>query len=360
MTAATPVVELAGVSRRYGNVVALDAVSLTVARGELLAVVGPSGCGKTTLLQVVAGLTAPDAGSVRIVDRVVVDGDVWVPPERRRVGVVFQDHALFPHLTVADNVAFGVPRGRGRAARRDEALDLVRLRHLVDRYPHELSGGEQQRVALARALAPAPEVVLLDEPFSSLDANLRTDLRQQTAAVLRAAGTTAIFVTHDQTEALSIGGRVAVLRAGRVEQCAEPETVFHAPTTRFAATFLGEADMVRGTARAGIADTPVGRLPVDDRLSGAVDVMVRPHEVAMVAAADGDARVERVEFRGATVLHVLALDAGLHLRCEIAHERQLPVGTRVRVTVDAGHPFAAFPTDPPVGVVIADATVSAT
>ncbi|CAN5896623.1 ABC transporter ATP-binding protein [soil metagenome] len=339
-----PVLQLVRATKRYGDVVALDDVSLSVTGGELVAVVGSSGCGKTTLLQLIAGLTDVDGGQVIIDGNLVSGGGTWVPPESRRVGVVFQEHALFPHLTVAANVAFGLGRRRDRAARRHEVLELVRLGHLADRYPHELSGGEQQRVALARALAPGPALVLLDEPFSSLDTNLRAELRQQTAAVLRSAGTTAVFVTHDQTEALSIGGRVAVMRAGRIEQCAAPETVFHAPATRFAATFLGEADMVAGTARAGVAVTAIGRLPVSPHMSGAVDVMVRPHEVAVVADAQGSAVVDRVEFRGATVMHELAVDgAETRLRCEVPHVRQLAVGTRVRVTVDAGHPLAAFP-----------------
>jgi len=345
------VLDLSGVTKRYGDVVALDDVSLEVRRGEVLAVVGPSGCGKTTLLQVVAGLTAVDAGAVTIDGRVVVGGGAWVPPERRRVGVVFQDHALFPHLTVADNVEFGVPRGRERRSRRAEVLDLVRLGHLADRYPHELSGGEQQRVALARALAPRPAVVVLDEPFSSLDANLRVGLRQQTAAVLRDAGTTAVFVTHDQEEALSIGDRVAVLRAGRLEQVDRPAVVFSEPGTRFVATFIGEADLLPGHARNGVASTAVGELLISGAPGdGDVEVMVRPHEVAAVADVTGDAVVAGSEFRGAYVQHLIALDSGPRLRCEVPHTRVLATGTRVRVRVDAGHPLAAFPAAGPMNV----------
>lgn len=340
------VVHLAGVSKRYGDAVALDDLSLTVRRGELLAVVGPSGCGKTTLLHVIAGLTDVDGGSVTIAGGVVAGSGAWVPPERRRVGIVFQQHALFPHLTVAENVAFGVPRDRDRNARRHEALELVQLAHLSDRYPHELSGGEQQRVALARALAPRPAVVLLDEPFSSLDANLRAGLRQQTAKALRDSRTTAVFVTHDRHEALSIGDRVAVLHAGRIEQLTEPAAAFHAPATRFVATFLGEADLVPGTVRDGLATTAFGRLPVDPATpDGAVEVMVRPHEVLMTPDEGGDAVVTATEFRGAYVLHDLACARGVRLRCEAPHVRQSPVGTRVRVTVDPGHPLAAFPAD---------------
>lgn len=340
-----PAVELAGVTKRYGAVAALDDLSLTVARGELLAVVGPSGCGKTTFLQVVAGLVGADDGRVMIDDREVAGPGTWVPPEQRRVGMVFQDHALFPHLTVAANVGFGLSRASERGDRAREVLELVRLGHLAERYPHELSGGEAQRVALARALAPRPAVVLLDEPFSSLDTRLRVELRQHTAAVLRESATTAVFVTHDQDEALSIGDRVIVLRSGRIEQAADPETVFHAPTTRFVATFLGEADLLAGHAHDGVAATAVGRLDVVGTTTGAVDVMIRPHEVAMTPDDDGGAVVVATEFRGAYVSHVLELQRGERLRCEVTHPRALAPGTRVCVTVDASHPLAAFPAE---------------
>jgi iron(III) transport system ATP-binding protein len=341
-----PVLELEEATKHYGRVIALDRVSVSARRGELLAVVGPSGCGKTTLLQVVAGLTDVDAGRVTIGGRVVAGAGAWVPPERRRVGVVFQEHALFPHLTVADNVCFGLPRAADRRTRCAEALDLVRLGHLARRYPHELSGGEQQRVALARALAPRPAVVLLDEPFSSLDANLRVQLRQETATVLRASDATAVFVTHDRQEALSLGDRVAVLNDGALEQVDHPAVVFHTPRTRFVATFIGEADLLAGDVRDGIAQTVVGALPVTGiGADGPADVMVRPHEVVVDVARDGDdgnAMVGHSEFRGAHVFHVLVLDAGGELRCEMPHTRALDQGARVRATVDASHRLAAF------------------
>lgn len=348
-----PVLELDGVTRRYGDVTAVDAVSLRVAAGEVVAVVGPSGCGKTTLLQVIAGLTRVDVGTVTLDGRTVTEaGGRLVPPEDRRVGVVFQDSTLFPHMTVGDNVEFGLAglAGHGgrsgrdeRAARRDEVLDLVRLRHLVGRYPHELSGGEQQRVALARALAPAPAVLLFDEPFSSLDPNLRVDLRRETAQVLRAAGATAVFVTHDRQEALSLGDRVAVLNDGRLEQVDAPEAVFHAPATRFVARFVGEADLLPGVATDGVAATCAGLLGIlGPTTDGPVDVMVRPHEVAVRADPHGEAVVVDSEFRGGLVQLVVELDAGGRLRCDIPHDAALPLGERVAVVVRAAHPLAAF------------------
>ena len=343
-TTDAPVVELDEVTKRYGDVPALDRVSIAARRGELLAVVGPSGCGKTTLLQIIAGLTDVDGGRVTVSGRAVAGAGAWVPPEHRRVGIVFQEHALFPHLTVADNVGFGLPRAADRRARCAEALGLVALSHLAGRYPHELSGGEQQRVALARALAPRPAVVLLDEPFSSLEENLRGRLRQQTVEVLRASDATAIFVTHDRQEALSIGDRVAVLHDGALEQIDRPQVVFHAPRTRFVATFIGEAYLLTGQVRDGLAHTVVGALPVTGvDGDGPVDVMVRPHEVVVEVAGDGNATVGHHEFRGAYVLHTLVLDTGDELRCDVPHTRTLDRGARVRVRVDASHRLAAFP-----------------
>ncbi|MFP5368820.1 MAG: ABC transporter ATP-binding protein, partial [Actinomycetes bacterium] len=208
-----------GVSKHAGSTVGADSLDLNIPAGELVTLIGPSGCGKSTTLRLAAGLERPDQGIIRVAGEVVADKRRFAEPEKRRVGLVFQDYALFPHMTVAQNVEFGLDRlTRGeRRARTGEVLDLVRLGHLAGRYPHELSGGEQQRVALARALAPRPAVVLLDEPFSSLDESLRAQVRRDTVATLKEAGTTGVLVTHDQTEALSVGTRVVVMRGGVIE-----------------------------------------------------------------------------------------------------------------------------------------------
>ncbi len=338
-----PVLVLRDVCKRFGPVVALDGVSLEVESSELLAVVGPSGCGKSTMLRAIAGLVRVDSGRILAGPHEVVGPTTFVPPERRAVGVVFQDLALFPHLDVAGNVAFGLGRrlpDRGKRVR--EVLDLVGLGGLDRRYPHELSGGEQQRVALARALAPGPAVVLLDEPFSHLDRNLRTVVREHTVEVLRAAGATGVFVTHDQEEALAAGDRVAVMRAGRLEQVAAPEEVFHHPSSRFVATFLGEADFVPGRRTGDRVQTVFGSLPVTGAGSGHCQVMLRPHEVAVDADAAGTAVVVHTEFRGALVLHHVRLADGSMLRGMRPHSSPLVPGTAVRVRPVVDHPLTAF------------------
>lgn len=341
----TPALVLRGVSKSYGPVRAVRSVDLEVAPGEVLAVIGPSGCGKSTALRLVAGLEEPDAGEVRIAGETVASArGRSVPPERRRVGMVFQDHALFPHLTVARNVAFGL-HGRPAAerdARVAEVLGLVRLADKGARYPHELSGGEQQRVALARALAPRPAVVLLDEPFSGLDESLRAQVRTELVGVLRATGTTALLVTHDQTEALSVGDRVAVWRDGVVEQVGTPDAVFERPATRFVASFMGDADFLPArvhhallTCEVGVVSTVPGWGAVDLD----VDVVLRPHEVALEPAPAGapdPAVVVGIEYHGAFLLHTVRLPSGRTLRSWQPHGVRHAVGTPVLARVRAG------------------------
>ena len=335
-------VELTGVVKRFGRTAAVDDVSLSVAEGELVALVGPSGCGKSTLLMLVAGLLEPDSGSISVGGRVVAGPRRWVPPEDRRVGVVFQDAALFPHLRVAENVAFGLPRGRDRGGRVAELLELVDLPELGRRYPHELSGGQQQRVALARALAPRPEVVLFDEAFGNLDSGLRTSVREATVGALRETGAAGVFVTHDQAEALAVGERVAVMRDGRFEHVAEPAEAFHAPATRFSATLLGEADFLPGRQDGAVVDTEVGRLAATPAATGDVEVMLRPHEVVFTADPAGTGRVLRREFRGASYVYVLGLPSGAQVRSVQPHTVDVAPGSPVTLGVEAGHPVRSF------------------
>ncbi|MFH8694517.1 ABC transporter ATP-binding protein [Streptomyces chartreusis] len=256
---------VAGLAKSYGAERVLRGLELTVPAGALAAVLGPSGCGKTTMLRVVAGFLHADAGTVRLGDRILGGPGVHLPPERRRIGIVPQEGALFPHLSVARNVAFGLT-GTDRAERRrrtEEMLELVGLAGYGDRMPHELSGGQQQRVALARALAPRPGLVLLDEPFNALDSALRAGVRSDVRAALRATGATAVLVTHDQQEALSTADLVAVVRDGRVAQCATPQHLYRRPADPWIAGFVGDAVLLPGTVDAdGTARTALGPLPL--------------------------------------------------------------------------------------------------
>lgn len=253
----TAALEIRDLTVRYGDVIAVDGVSLRVESGALAALVGPSGCGKTSILRAIAGFETPATGTIRIGEDIVDR----VPPEKRRIGLLFQEGALFPHLTVLENVAFGLPRGHH--ARAIEVLRLVGLEDLQHRRPHELSGGQQQRVALARALAPRPRLILLDEPFAALDAPLRVRLREDVREILRETGTTAVLVTHDQEEALSIADEVSVMRAGRILQTGSPRDIYEHPAAVDVAQIVGDANLLEAAIRAHHIDTPFGTLQTD-------------------------------------------------------------------------------------------------
>ncbi len=277
----TTAIAAAGLTKSFGPVRVLNGVDLAVDAGQLLAVLGPSGCGKTTILRVLAGFERADGGSVHVGGRHVAGPGVHVPPHRRGLAVVPQEGALFPHLDVAGNVGFGLPRGGG-GARVAELLALAGLTGLEHRRPHELSGGQQQRVAVARALAPSPAVVLLDEPFSGLDAGLRASIRADVLHLLKAAGTTAVLVTHDQEEALSLADVVAIMRDGRLVQSGAPSDVYSRPIDLDVARFLGEADVLPGVARGRRVKCALGSLPVAGSTpAGPVTVMVRPEQLQL-------------------------------------------------------------------------------
>jgi iron(III) transport system ATP-binding protein len=337
MPAAPLALRCRGVSRRFGSTLAVDAVDLEVPVGSFTSLLGPSGCGKTTLLRIIAGLERPDTGTVEVDGREVDGPSGHVAPEERSVGMVFQAHALFPHLDVARNVAFGLRRlDRGaRELRVTEVLELVGLAGLETRMPSQLSGGQQQRVALARALAPSPSLLLLDEPFSSLDAALRASVREEVRAILKAAGQTALLVTHDQEEALSITDRVGVMFDGRLHQVADPETLYREPSTREVASFVGDADLVPGTRAASfMVDTPFGRLPTAAPvLSDRVTVVVRPENVELRPASDGPATVRHVTFFGHDTLVEVTLPDGTSLRSRSGPTARLERGQPVRVSV---------------------------
>jgi iron(III) transport system ATP-binding protein len=325
---------------------AVDDLSLDLEKGEIVALLGPSGCGKTTTLRLIAGFEQPDDGLVEIGGQVMADAHTFIPPERRGVGVVFQEFTLFPHLTVAENVAFGLRRlsPHSRTQRLREMLDTVGLTAFARRYPHELSGGQQQRVALARALAPRPSVILLDEPFSNLDADLRTQMLHEVYTLLRELGTTAIFVTHDHEEAFMVADRVGVLNHGKLEQLGRPEDIYHLPASRFVAHFVGKANFLPGCVVSDGIETAIGLFANAAGLPpGATgDVMLRPQHLDLIPDAEGNATVLSRRFRGADTLFVVQLPSGLLLHCHQPSTLMLEVRERVRVVAKPTHVVAFF------------------
>ena len=328
------------------DTVAVDDVTLHVPHGSLTAVLGPSGCGKTTLLRLIAGFLVPDAGEIRFDDRVVAGAGRPVPPQERRVGYVPQEGALFPHLDVAANIGFGLPKEQRRSGRVAEMLDLVELpRTYAERHPHELSGGQQQRVALARALAPSPSVVLLDEPFSSLDASLRESTGRAVARALRAARATGLLVTHDQSEALSLSDQVAVLRAGRLIQAGSPADVYMAPHDPELARFVGGATSLTGEVDASGrgATCALGRVDLAQPASADhLVLVVRPDQVVLLEEGVA-AHVDDVSFYGHDAAVRLSLTGdGTALVARVTGPSAPPVGSTVRIGVrGAVHAYPA-------------------
>ncbi len=331
----TPALQVSGVSKSFGRLPVLRDIHLTVEPATIVAVLGPSGGGKSTLLRLIAGFERPDAGTVQVGGRTVAGPGTWVAPESRQVGIVPQEGALFPHLDVAGNVAFGLPRA-GRADRAREVLDMVGLAGMATQRPNQLSGGQQQRVALARALAPRPSVILLDEPFSSLDASLRASIRDEVCDVLRAAGATALLVTHDQDEALSVADKVAVLLDGGIAQVASPTDLYESPASLEVGTFVGEAVVVPADAHGSEATGALGRVRLRTPAQGPVQLLVRPEQLTLVsgeAAAGIDGTVSGVSYHGHDGIVRVRIDHQLTVSCRV-HSRELPArGDTVTVSV---------------------------
>lgn len=346
------VLELDGVTKSYGSETALEDLSLTVREGELLTLLGPSGCGKTTTLRLLAGLSTPTHGTIDLDGKRIAGEESFVPPEERDIGLVFQEYALFPHLSVAENIAFGLS-GMGKSEKNervDALLGLVELPDVGDRSPENLSGGQRQRVALARSLAPEPDILLLDEPFSNLDARLRVDMRESVRGILKATGTTALSVTHDQEEAFSIGDRVAVMHEGRLEQIGTPEHVFTQPSSRFVAGFLGEANFLSGVIRGGHVDTEIGTIKTeslenaDEIDQETIDILVRPDDLRTTPTNEETADGTVIHRRYSGPSFVYRIDVGGETVHSLHnHSEEFETDTPVDVSLVADHPLAWFP-----------------
>lgn len=342
------------ISKSFGASSIVRGLSIEVAQGEILALLGPSGCGKTTTLRLIAGFERPDAGSIEIAGRTVAGDGLFVQPEKRRIGVVFQDYAIFPHLSVAQNVAFGLGRGQEANRRVQEMIAFAGLEGQEHKTPDALSGGQQQRVALARALAPRPDVLLLDEPFSNLDASLRSDMRKEVRRLLKDSSATAIFVTHDQAEAMAVGDRLAVMHDGMLQQAGSPEEIFHTPNTRFVAEFMGHSDFVIGIVTEEGVETSLGLLPQKPRLPKGtlLDVLVRPDDLLIGGIhlngrqnggeSNNIAEVAEREFVGIANIYRLRLPGGETVCSWADHTTVLEEGARVRVDITDRHALTCF------------------
>ena len=353
--------KLEGVSVRYTRGAtaraAVEAASLGLHQGQIGVLIGPSGCGKTSLLRAVAGLERVDAGRISMGGTVLSDASahIHLPPEARRIGMVFQDYALFPHLSVADNVAFGVQHlaRAERQQRVQQMLDLVGLGHAAQRAPHQLSGGQQQRIALARALAPQPQLLLLDEPFSSLDVDLRERLAQEIRIILKDSGTTALFVTHDQFEAFALGDVIGVMQRGHLEQWDDAYNLYHRPVSRFVAQFIGHGVFtparLEQRGEGVVVHTPLGDLTdVEDSPApgtfpgGECDVLLRADDIVHDDASPVKARIERKAFRGSEFLYTLRLASGEQVMAHVPSHHDHHIGEWIGIRPEVDH-VVTFP-----------------
>jgi iron(III) transport system ATP-binding protein len=349
--------EFQRVSHAYGRQPVVRELSFELNAGEIGCLLGASGCGKTTVLRLIAGFEAPQAGDIRIEDETVATAERQTPPEQRRIGMVFQDYALFPHLSVADNIAFGLRRidDAERDRRVAEMLDLVGLAKQGRKFPHELSGGQQQRVALARALAPHPRLLLLDEPFSNLDVELRERLSLEVRDIIKTAGTTAILVTHDQHEAFAVADVVGIMHTGRLEQWAPPYDLYHRPETRFVADFVGQGAFVPGEVvdaqsvriELGVLDAHVplasNAYCVTDGRHCRLDVLLRPDDIVHDDDSPVAAEIVRKAFRGAEFLYTLRLPSGSEVLSLVPSHHNHALGEKIGIRLAADHVVAFVP-----------------
>ena len=338
----TPVITVAGLTKTYPGTQrpAVWDLSLAVNLGETLALLGPSGCGKTTTLRLIAGFETPDSGDIRIRGQIMSSATTLVPPEKRGLGIIFQQFALFPHMTVLENVAYGLHKlkKKDRLELAREELERVAMGRFTDRYPHQLSGGQEQRVALARALAPKPLVLLMDEPFGSLDAGLRAEMCREVKSILVQREATTIIVSHNQEEAFSLADRVIILNDGRFEQLNTPDNIYHRPANRFVAQFVGIADFLPARLENGIVYTEVGNFPFEGTSpEGPLELLVRPDDIEFAVDDAGQGRIIDREFKGADNLYTVRLASGRSVRSVRQSTDVHEIGRRVRVSAEVSH-----------------------
>jgi iron(III) transport system ATP-binding protein len=338
--------EVENLRHSYGEQEVVRGVSFSVSRGAIGCLLGPSGCGKTTVLRCIAGFESLQEGEIRLAGRVVSGPDVMLAPEKRRIGMVFQDYALFPHLSVAGNIAFGLHAAGAdeRAARVQELAKLVGLAAALEKFPHEISGGQQQRVALARALAPRPELLLLDEPFSNLDVDLRERLSHEVREIIKASGATAVLVTHDQQEAFAMADEIGILHEGRIQQWDNPYNLYHRPANRFVADFVGQGVFLPAKAVNGSQlEIELGILQGDAQDGGALEVLLRPDDVVHDDAAPTQAEVVHKAFRGAEILYTLRLASGRKVLALVPSHHNHALGEKIGIRLDVDHVVAFRP-----------------
>ena len=346
-----PLLEVDRISHAYGKQVVVRELSFNLAQGEIACLLGSSGCGKTTMLRLIAGFEMPAAGSIRLNGIAIASEKTQMPAEKRRIGMVFQDYALFPHISVADNIGFGLRLESAPARRRrvDEMLELIGLANRGERFPHELSGGQQQRVALARALAPQPHLLLLDEPFSNLDVELRERLSLEVRDILKRAGMAAILVTHDQNEAFAVADMVGIMREGRIEQWDTPYNLYHRPATRHVADFIGQGVFLPGEVLSRqVVEVELGRLDSDVPMECGsscsecqrdcrLDVLLRPDDVIHDDASEVKAEVIAKAFRGAEFLYTLRLASGAQVLSLVPSHHNHAIGEKIGIRLDVDH-----------------------
>ena len=338
--------EVENLRHAYGEQEVVRGLSFSLARGAIGCLLGPSGCGKTTVLRCIAGFEGIREGEIRLAGKVVSGAGVMLPPERRRIGMVFQDYALFPHLSVAGNIAFGLHGAPAdeRAARVQELAQLVGLSATLDKYPHEISGGQQQRVALARALAPRPELLLLDEPFSNLDVDLREHLSLEVREIIKASGATAVLVTHDQQEAFAMADEIGILHLGRIQQWDTPYNLYHRPANRFVADFVGQGVFLPAKALDGHQlQIELGTLQGDAQGLDQLEVLLRPDDVVHDDAAPTQAEVVHKAFRGAEILYTLRLANGRKVLALMPSHHNHALGEKIGIRLDVDHVVAFRP-----------------